>query len=129
MGSVSGERMFFNPQIISSFISNISEKLEERKDDFYLNPNAYSFLDIDSVTVTLPVGYVVENRPKDLRIEAPFGEFEFKVSVLSSNQLLFLRKVKLQGGKYPKEVYKEWIDFVKAINRADKQRTVLKKTS
>lgn len=129
LGSISGERLFFNPQIISSFISNISEKLEERKDDFYLNPNGYSFLDIDSVTVTLPAGFVVENRPKDLRIEAPFGEFEFKVSVLSSNQLLFLRKVKLQGGKYPKEVYKEWIDFVKAINRADKQRTVLKKTS
>lgn len=128
LGSISGERLFFNPQIISSFISNISEKLEERKDDFYLNPNGYSFLDIDSVTVTLPAGFVVENRPKDLKIDAPFGEFEFKVSVLSTNQLLFLRKVKLQGGKYPKEVYKEWIDFVKAINRADKQRTVLKKT-
>lgn len=129
LGSLSGERLFFNPQIISSFISNVSEKLEERKDDFYLNPNGYSFLDIDSVTVTIPAGFVLENKPKDLTIEAPFGEFDFKVLVLSSNQFLFLRKVKLQGGKYPKEVYKEWIDFVKAINRADKQRTVLKKTS
>lgn len=128
LGSFSGERLFFQPYVVSSFFSdNPADQPEERSSEFYLNPNIFSFTDLDTVTVTLPAGFVLENRPKDVKLEMPFGFYESRAVALQPDQLLYIRKVLVKGGRYPKEVQRQWTDFIKAVNRADQQRTVLKK--
>lgn len=127
-GSFSGDRFFFQPYVLSSFFSdNPGDQPEERSSEFYLNPNIFSFMDLDTVAVTLPAGFVPENRPKDVKLEMPFGFYESRVVAIQPDQLLYIRKVLVKGGRYPKEVQQQWTDFIKAVNRADRQRTVLKK--
>ena len=101
--------------------------MQEQTGEFYLNPNLFSFTDSDTVTVTLPAGYALENRPRDVKLEAPFGYYEAKVLAVKPDELQYVRNVKVSGGHYSPEVYRQWIDFIKAVNRADGQRTVLKK--
>lgn len=128
LGSISGERFFFRPHVINSAFSfNGENELQEQTGEFYLNPNLFSFTDSDTVTVTLPAGYALENRPRDVKLEAPFGYYEAKVLAEQPDELQYIRNVKVSGGHYSPEVYRQWIDFIKAVNRADGQRTVLKK--
>lgn len=128
-GSFSGDRFFFYPYVISSFYSDRpGDQPDEQSKEFYLNPNIFSFMDLDTVRLTLPDGFVLENRPKDVRLEAPFGFYESRIIAGEPGQLLYIRKVLIRGGRYPREVHRQWIDFIKAVNRADRQRTVLKRT-
>ena len=127
-GSFSGDRFFFQPYVISSFFPETAEvQPDERSKAFYLNPNIFSFMDTDTVTWVLPDGFEVENAPKDVRLEAPFGYYESRLESREPGQLRYSRKVQIKGGLYPAEVYKQWVDFVRAVNRADRQRTVLRK--
>lgn len=82
---------------------------------------------IDSILVTFPVGYKLENVPKDVSFAHSFGEFYHKILPNGSNQLWYYRKIILNGGEYGEELYNEWVSFVKSIHRADRQRIVLKK--
>lgn len=127
-GSISGERFFFHPYVINSAFSFSEEsELQERDGEFYLNPNLFSFTDRDTVIVTLPEGYGLENKPRDVKLEAPFGYYESQVLSVKPGELQYIRSVMIKGGRYGKEVYTQWLDFIKAANRADRQRTVLKK--
>ncbi len=127
IGSISGERLFVNPNILNSFFSEIKEESNERKSDFYLDPNYYSFVDIDSTVLFVPKEFVIENKIKNQKIEKEFGTFEVSVSDLPDNKILYVRKVRISPGLYPKELYSEWLEFLKNVNRADRQRLVFKK--
>lgn len=127
IGNISGDRLFVNPNILNSFFSEIKEETTERKSDFYLDPNYYSFVDIDSTILLVPKEFVIENKIKNQKIEKAFGTFEVSVSDLPDNQILYIRKVRVSPGLYPKELYSEWLEFLKNVNRADRQRLVFKK--
>lgn len=128
IGNISGDRLFINPNILNSFFSEIKEETTERKLDFYLDPNYYSFLDIDSTVLFVPKEFAIENKIKNQKIEKVFGTFEITVSDLPDNKILYIRKVRISPGLYPKELYSEWLEFLKNVNRADRQRLVFKKT-
>lgn len=127
LGSVYGVRLFFNPLAITSFFQNLTYENEDRKEDFYLNPNIYSFLDTDSVVVRLPSEYIIETKPKECKIEEVFESYKNTIDTSVPNQITYKREVVVKGGTYPKESFKLWMEFIKAVNRADRQRTVLKK--
>lgn len=128
LGNISGGRLFFRHYLQHpAFSSERGSEPEERYGEFYLNPNHFSFTDRDTVTVTLPAGYLPESQPRDVKLETPFGYYESKVLRGKPGELQYIRHLQVRGGHYARETYGEWVKFTEAVNRADRQRTVLKK--
>ena len=123
--SISGNRLFIKPNLMTKFLSNPTES-KERKTDLYLNPNLYSFNDEDQIEFEIPVGYKSEYTPKEIKLTQKFGEFISSTQVVD-NKLLFKRSLKVIGGQYSKADYQLWIDFIKTINKADNQKAVFVK--
>ncbi|AWV98065.1 DUF3857 domain-containing protein [Arcticibacterium luteifluviistationis] len=120
--AVSGKRLFLKPNILSGFYGTPLNK-EDRKTNLYLNPNIYTVEDSDVILFHIPEGYKTEKSPKPILLESPFGVYASEVK-REGNTLNYTRKVSVKGGTYDKSMYSEWVDFLKAINRADKQRVV-----
>ncbi len=123
LASVSGKRMFLKPNLLSSFYRT-PVKREGRESPFYLDPNSYSFEDSDEIIFHIPEGLKTEASPKDITIESSFGYYSSSIERIENN-LKYHRKIRVKGGLYPTDTYDEWIQFVKDVNRADKQRVVL----
>ncbi len=126
-GSFSGERFFFQPYVLTSFFPEDTDKVTGDR-EFYLNPNLYAFTEEDTVTVNIPAGFVLENKPRDVYLETRFGSYTSQVVEIQPGMWRYIRKVVIDGGRYPGETRQEWSDFTRAVNRADRQRTVLRKT-
>jgi len=118
----SGKRMFLKLNLFGNFIDP-DGATGERKSELYLNPNMYNFLDTDSLVFEIPAHFDPEFLPKELNLKFAFGEYQTKV-VKEGTKLVYLRRVKVKGGTYPKETYKDWVAFIKKINANDKQKIV-----
>lgn len=124
--SFNGNRIFFKPNLMTTFINSTTKDRKERKEEFYLNPNKYSFVDEDTIEFEIPEGYVLEYLPKDIELKHNFGEFTSK-SLIVGNKLQYARKLKTSGGLYPKTDYDNWIEFLKKIYKSDNQKAVFVK--
>lgn len=122
--TVNGQRMFLKPNLMASFIEMPVE--EDRKIPLYLNPNEYSFMQNDSLVFQLPASYQPEYLPPVAAIESVFGKYTSE-SKFENHELVYIRKLTLVGGKYPAEQYKEWLDFIKKIQKVDKTKVVFVK--
>lgn len=97
----------------------------DRENDLYINRG---YVDIDSLVYHLPENFKVEQLPKDVHIQHPFGSFSMSVEQ-KDNELLYLRKIELNQGVYDSEQYNELVNFFRKVADADKDRLVLKKRS
>lgn len=71
----------------------------------------------------IPENYHLESGAKDQKIESAFGFYETTMKV-EGNKVTYVRKMEMNKGKYPKESYPEFRDFLKKVNKADKKRLV-----
>lgn len=124
--SFSGNRLFIKPNMLSRFISNPVET-NPRETPLFLNPNYYSFNDEDVIEFEIPVGYKSEFLPKEINLKNNFGNFSNSSQIID-NKLIFKRSLKIIGGEYSKEDYASWLEFIKAVNKADNQKAVFLKT-
>jgi transglutaminase-like putative cysteine protease len=127
LGSVTGKRMFIKPNM---FANNTEPPAPDstRLTELYLNPNSENYIDVDSIAIALPQNYKIETIPKEFTIKYIFGEYNTKIKVSADNTILvYHRKLKVQGGHYPKERYADWIEFLKKIKSNDRQKVVLVK--
>ncbi len=124
-GSITGKRMFFKPNLLSSFIDTPAPS-ENRKSSLYLDPNYYSFEDTDTLHYVLPKGWKTESLPKDELLEETFGQYT-RILKRDGDNLLYIRKVKVLGGNYAIDTYQQWISFIKKVNKADQAKVVLLK--
>ncbi len=120
--SFSGKRMFLRANLFGDFVDATSG-MEERKNELYLNPNVYSFLDTDSLVFEIPENFEPEYLPKDINLKFAFGEYETR-SFKQGTRLVYIRKLRVNGGFYPRLTYKDWVAFIKKINANDKQKIV-----
>jgi hypothetical protein len=122
IASVSGDRMFVPVKILDSQWA-VPETIENRHAPVYI-PVAYA--DCDSVIIRIPDGYVTESLPKELNLDTEFGRYRFQV-VESDKQLLIIRSILLDKKKYIPEKYNAFRDFIGSMNKAEKQKLILKK--
>lgn len=117
--SVSGKRMFLTPNLMnrSTFIP---DKLENRKTNVVLRTGA---IDIDSIHYILPEGIYPETLPEPVVIKSRFGEYEASFRV-DEKGLLYIRRMKIKKGEFPRETYQEFVDFFKGVSRADNSKLV-----
>lgn len=118
--SISGKRMFLSPNIMnrSSFIP---VKDSDRRSSII---ESTAKTDIDSVIYALPVQYHPEYLPPPLTLESKFGKYECRYDI-QQGTLVYIRKLIVRKGEFPAQSYQEFVDFYKAINKADNTKVVL----
>ncbi len=94
-----------------------------RKYDF-INDEAHT--DIDSVVISVPAGYQVEARPKDVVIDGRFGSFRSSIR-FENDKLIYYRYLQQQADRYPPAEYQALVKFYEQLYQADNQRVVLVK--
>lgn len=97
----------------------------ERQEDIWL---ANGYLDEDDITLTIPEGYVVEARPKDVRIEQPFATFTFSLQV-EGDTIHIRNRMLRHAGTYDKALFPQLTEFYRTLSNTYSQKIVLKKGS
>jgi hypothetical protein len=96
---------------------------DERQEDIWIN-NGY--LDEDDITLTIPDGYVVEARPKDVNIEYPFAVFSFTLQV-DGNSIHVKNRLLKRSGIFDKSLFPQLAEFFRTVSNTYSQKIVLKK--
>lgn len=118
-----GARFFIKPDFLNKEIT-LKGGSTKRTGDFFLNPEVYSFTDIDSLTFEVPEKYSKESIPGSVKIESEFGIYETEIKEEGS-RFHYFRKLSMTGGRFPAENYPAWIDFLRKIRRAERSQIVL----
>ncbi len=119
LASVSGKRLFVTPNLMNRS-TYVPEKIAERKTPVVQRT---TYIDIDSIHYTLPEGIYPEFVPEPVVIKSAFGEYEASYKI-DDQGLFYIRKIKMNKGKFPASSYPEMIDFYKNINKADNAKLV-----
>lgn len=120
--SVSGKRLFINPNVLSVSATKIKNP-EGRKFDFELR---YAFTDYDTVSIAIPKGYQPESIPADVTVKMPLGEFRSAVKISAGN-ILYTRYCMITNGRMPATDAKVVAEFFDKIYRSDHAKIVFVK--
>lgn len=123
--TTSGAR-FYLPLNPLSKLSPAPPSTQPRKSALYLKPT-YDVEDSDTITYQIPKGYSPEFVVPPMMVESKFGQYTALVTV-KENQVVYIRHVRMQGGRYPATAYADWVDFRKKVARADRMQMVFVKT-
>jgi len=120
--SLSGNRLFL-PVNFMNRNNNIPRKIKQRKNDMVIKS---SFIDSDTITYTIPVGYKVEFKPDDLEYKQIFGTYKTQISI-NANIVTYIRSYSLNKGHYATNEYNNFVEFKRNIAGADNVKMVLVK--
>lgn len=120
-GSKTGNRLFIPANIFRKAFN--SPELKERKQDIHID---YGYLDSDTICLQLPEGYSIESLPKPCIIENKFGTFYSSLQS-KEKEIQIVHRLLMRKGVYPKEQYKEFLDFRKQIAAQYNGKIILKK--
>ncbi|GAA4826913.1 DUF3857 domain-containing protein [Algivirga pacifica] len=115
-------RFFITPNQVNALTST-PKKAKNRKNPFY---QYNEDIEVDTVVWQLPEGYSLENKPADIQLKCPMGTFEATYNVEGS-QLTYTRKLALQKGVYAPELYNEYVEFLRSVKKADREKVTFHK--
>ena len=101
----------------------IPQTAETRQEDIWLKAG---YLDDDEITITIPEGYAVEARPKNVQIEQPFGSFSSSIKI-DGNTIRVQNRLLSRSGRFDKVLFPQLSDFFRSVSNAYNQKIVLKK--
>jgi len=119
MASVSGKRLFLSPNLMNR-LSHLPDEGEKRKSDLQLD---FGYVDVDSIVYYIPEGIYPEYLPEPIHITSPFGEYHASC-VIDEGSLVYVRRMSLRQGRYPASQYSAYVDFRKAVTKADNLKLV-----
>ncbi len=105
------ERRSYVPEVLT-------EKMSPQR--FY-----YPYIDIDSVTYTIPQNYKVESLPTEVSLKSSFGSFMEKSVSDSNGKVFFIRNLEVDNYIIPAENYDEYQKFFSKVVKADRGKVVL----
>lgn len=116
-----GDRIFLTINQTNVQESSL-QKMNERKTQFSLD---FPYTDEDEIVYTLPVDFSVEFVPRDIEINSEFGSYTAKF-IVENEKLIYKRRKVMEAKTYPADKYNAYIDFIKSMNSADKQKAIFK---
>lgn len=119
LATVSGKRLFVVPNLMNKNTA-IPAKVDKRKTDVVIQEG---YVDLDTIQFNLPEGIYPEFTPETIKHTSRFGEYEAQFK-LDQNKLIYIRRMKMKDGTYPKESYNELIEFKKNVSKADNTKVV-----
>ncbi len=117
--SVSGKRLFVNPNILSVSKFKI-RNASTRKYDFEMNN---PFIDYDTVLISIPDGYKMETIPPTVNFVMPLAEYSSTVK-FEKGTIIYTRSYKQITGRMPASESKTIADFFEKIYKADHAKMV-----
>ena len=117
--TVSGKRIFITPNLMNRSAS-IPEKVETRRTNVVIK-SGYTHL--DTIRYRLPEGIYPEFMPQPVKLSSRFGEYEATFT-LDQDNLIYIRKLKVNNGEFPPESYNELVEFYRNLNKADNTKMV-----
>jgi hypothetical protein len=123
--SINGKRFFLPTCVLSK---KLSIPIAESDSPSFFQPNSRGYTEIDSITMTVPIGFKLEGQPTPQKTETKFGSYEQSVSTSESGVTVF-RKLVLNSLQQPKEEFPAFLAFLKTVNKADAAKLVLVKES
>lgn len=119
LATVSGKRLMLTPNLMnrSTFIP---EHIENRKTEIV---QTESYIDFDTVKYHIPDQIYAEFLPDTVKITSRFGEYESSYK-LDQGLVVYTRKFRVNKGRFPATMYKEFTDFYKSVNKADNAKLV-----
>ena len=119
--SVTGKRLFVTPNLFNKE-SKLTENTYRHFEIVFKN----SYRDIDTVSITLPLGYSVESLPKDVTLKNKFGSYSISFKV-KENKIELIRTREQQEAIFPASEYSQLVEFFDAMSKADRSRLVMVK--
>jgi hypothetical protein len=119
--SYSSDRIFFQPNLMerrTSVPPDIAQRLSPIRYD-------YPYLDIDSISYSLPTGFTTETLPKEVHLTSSFGEFKSKTVAIGDSAIVYERSLEIREYSIPAKKYIEYRTFFADIVKADKAQVVL----
>ncbi|HUS01267.1 MAG TPA: transglutaminase domain-containing protein, partial [Chitinophagaceae bacterium] len=120
--TITGKRLFIRPNLFNK----INTKLDVDKPRKFPIEYSTSFKDIDTISITLPLGYVPEAIPPNTSFNNKFGKYTITYKV-EGNKIDMLRIYERQSNIYPANDYKELAKFYEEMYKADRNKIVLVK--
>lgn len=114
-GSRSAKRLFVNPNILNRVRPGSVPRAKKRQFSVY---HSYPYMYIDSLSVDIPKGYVLETAPEPVEITTPFGFFK-TTSHFSDGALHYTRIFRLDEKQIPRSDYDAYVSFMKNIVKND----------
>jgi hypothetical protein len=101
----------------------VPQSSDGRQEDIWMN---HGYLDEDDITLTIPEGYVIEARPKDVSMEYPFATFSSTLQVVG-NTIHVKNRLLKRSGTFDKSLFPQLAEFFSTVSNAYSQKIVLKK--
>jgi transglutaminase-like putative cysteine protease len=120
LASASGKRLFLVPNLMSRS-GYLAERISERKTDLVIDQG---FVQIDSIEYKIPEHLYPEYLPRPVQLKTAFGSYE-SICTAEEGRLLYVRRFTLRKGRYPAAKYNEYVEFRRAIGKADNTKLVL----
>lgn len=119
--AINGERMYVPLNKVNE--SPLPQEIRSRENALDITRG---YVDIDSLSIRLPAGYVVDFIPAPVSLSHDFGSFDMTVEV-KDGHVFYTRNIHMHEGTYPAEDYSDLVQFYRKISTADASRLVLKK--
>ena len=121
LASATGKRLFLLPNIVNK-TNYIPPEVPERKSDFILN---FSYEDIDSIKFDIPLNLFPEVIPEPVTLNTKFGKYSARL-INQEGALTYIRKLKMDRGRFSSEDYQEFRAFREAIVKADQMMIIFR---
>lgn len=122
LATKTGTRLFIKPNFLNREMA-LRGGSTKRTADFFLNPEVYNFMNIDSLIFEMPEKYTKESIPPSVKIESQFGSYEVDIRE-DGSKLHYYQKITMNGGRFPADDYAAWNDFLRKIRRAERSQIV-----
>ena len=80
----------------------------------------------DTIIIRIPEGYIIENQPKSVEIESPYGYFKSDI-IEKDGQLIYTQTLEIKKGRYPATEFEEMKKFYNRIETLQSGRIGFKK--
>ena len=117
-----GNNLIF-PILPAGSFSTELKKNSNRKQNLKI---AHGFQDEATFQITVPIGYTVNYDLEPIKINSEFGEYSLHYS-FEDGKVNVQRKLITQKGEFPKEKYLAYVEFRRAIEKADNTKILLEK--
>ena len=120
-GNKTGNRLFIPANIFRKGFT--TPDLKQRVQDIHIN---YGYLDTDSICLQIPEGYTIESLTKTCQVTSSFGSFSSSL-MIKDKEICIIHRLLMHRGIYPKEIYKDFLEFRKQIAAQYSSKIILKK--
>ena len=86
----------------------------------------HGYQDTDEIVLTIPEGYAIEAKPRDVTLKEDFGTFTFHMEE-DGRQIRVTNSLQMHAGSFPASLYPQFVAFRRSIANLYAQKIVLKK--